>query len=138
MHCLMLPTLGCSKFAFTSSNVENYQCDQIGKFIGLQATFQSLWQHLVCPNLPQAIFVKMSKSLIFLGSEIIFGQLLQTIGNFLLVTLLSQEINSILPAPVFHFYIGSRTVFTFTYVGLNRVSLEIKVLFALSQITLSS
>ena len=44
------------------------QCDQIGRFIGLWATFQSLWQKLICPNLPhsQAIFVKVSKSLIFL------------------------------------------------------------------------
>ena len=27
------------------------QCDQIGQFIGLRATFQSLWQQLFCPNL---------------------------------------------------------------------------------------
>ena len=27
------------------------QCDQIGRFIGLWATFQSLWQQLICPNL---------------------------------------------------------------------------------------
>ena len=42
-------------------------CDQIGRFIGLRATFQSLWQQSVCPNLPhsQAIFVNVSKSLIF-------------------------------------------------------------------------
>ena len=44
------------------------QCDQIGRFIGLWATFQSLWQQLICPNLlhSYAIFVKVSKSLIFL------------------------------------------------------------------------
>ena len=44
------------------------QCDQIGRFIGLWATLQSLWQQLICPHLPHstAIFVKVSKSLIFL------------------------------------------------------------------------
>ena len=44
------------------------QCDQIGPFIGLWATFQSLWQQLICPNLPHSwsIFVKVSKSFIFL------------------------------------------------------------------------
>ena len=30
------------------------QCDQIGRFIGLWAPFQSLWQHLVGPNLPHS------------------------------------------------------------------------------------
>ena len=44
------------------------QCDQIGRFLGLWATFLSLWQQLVCPNLPhsQTILVKVSKCLIFL------------------------------------------------------------------------
>ena len=44
------------------------QSDQTGRFIGLWATFQSLWQNFICPNLlySQAIFVKMPKSLIFL------------------------------------------------------------------------
>ena len=28
------------------------QSDQIWRFIGLLATFQSLWQQLICPNLP--------------------------------------------------------------------------------------
>ena len=44
------------------------QCDQIGQFIGLRATFKSLWQQLICPNLPnfKSIFVNVSKSLIFL------------------------------------------------------------------------
>ena len=46
----------------------HYQCDQIGRFIGLGATFQSLRPQLICPNLlhSKAIFVKVSKSLIFL------------------------------------------------------------------------
>ena len=62
-------------------NVERKQCDQIGRFIGLWVTFQSLRPH----NLP--------KSPSFLGkicnfsSEIIFGQLLWTFGDFLPVTL---------------------------------------------------
>ena len=30
---------------------ERNQCDQIGRFDGLWATFQSLWQQLSCPNL---------------------------------------------------------------------------------------
>ena len=44
------------------------QCDQIGWFIGLRATFQCLWQQLFCPNLShsQAILVKLSKSFILL------------------------------------------------------------------------
>ena len=27
------------------------QCDQIGQFFGFWATFKSLWQQLICPNL---------------------------------------------------------------------------------------
>ena len=44
------------------------QCDQIGRLIGLWATFLSLWLQLVCPNLShsQAIFVKVLKCIIFL------------------------------------------------------------------------
>ena len=44
------------------------QWDQIGRFIGLWANFQSLWQQLICPNLQHSwvIFVKVSKSFIFL------------------------------------------------------------------------
>ena len=61
-----LPVFCCCWWSF--DGVFRWQCDQIGQFIGLWATFQSLWQQLVCPNLPhsQAIFVKVSKSLIFL------------------------------------------------------------------------
>ena len=45
-----------------------HQYDQILLFIVLWATFLSLWQQLICPNLPhsQAIFVKVLKSIIFL------------------------------------------------------------------------
>ena len=44
------------------------QCDQIGRFIRLWPTFQSLWPQLICSNLLHswAIFVKVSKCLIFL------------------------------------------------------------------------
>ena len=44
------------------------QCDQIGWFIGLWATFESLWQQLFSPTLPHswAIFVKVTKYIIFL------------------------------------------------------------------------
>ena len=43
------------------------QCDQFGQFIALWITFQSLWYQLFCQNCPhfKAIFVKLSKSLIF-------------------------------------------------------------------------
>ena len=49
-----------NKFCF---NIEFYdskwryshqQCDQTGQFIGLWATFKSLWQQLICPNLPRS------------------------------------------------------------------------------------
>ena len=64
-------------FSFSHSVCTPHQCDQIGQFIGLDATFQSLWQHLVCPNLThsEAIFIEVSKSLSFYN-EIMFGQLL--------------------------------------------------------------
>ena len=57
--------------------VPSFQCDQIKQFIGLLATFQSLWQQLVCPNLPHslAIFVKVSKCFIFLVESFL--------GNFI-------------------------------------------------------
>ena len=44
------------------------QCDQIGQFISLWVTFQSLCQQLFCQNHPHflAIFVKRSKSFMFL------------------------------------------------------------------------
>ena len=53
---------------YTRQNMAMEQCDQIGRFIGLWGTFQSLRQQLICPNLihSQVIFVKVSKSLIFL------------------------------------------------------------------------
>ena len=61
-------TLSYLKMNKVISNQEvGCQCDQIGRLIGLWATFQSLWYQLICPNLPhsQANFGKMSKSFIF-------------------------------------------------------------------------
>ena len=52
----------------TDGQVGGAQCDQIGRFISLWATFQSQWQQFYCPNCPHflAIFVNVSKSFIFL------------------------------------------------------------------------
>ena len=36
------------------ANVAFIQCNQIWRFIGLWATFQSLGQQLICPNLPHS------------------------------------------------------------------------------------
>ena len=46
---------------FDASDGNDIQCDQIGRIIKLWATFKSLLQQLICPNLPhsQAIFVKV-------------------------------------------------------------------------------
>ena len=58
------------------NTVDSKQCDQIGRFIGLGATFASLWQQLIYANLPHslAIFVNVSKSIIFLVKSLL--------GNF--------------------------------------------------------
>ena len=65
------------------------QCDLFGRFIGLWATFQILWQHLVCHKSPTLLgnFCKGVKIFNFCN-EIIFGHILLTFGNFLLVTLI--------------------------------------------------
>ena len=80
----------------TNNSINNcfsasFQCDQVGQYFGLWATFESLWQQLICPNLPHSSpflgnFCKGVK-IIYFSSETIFGQLLQTFGNFYLVTL---------------------------------------------------
>ena len=48
------PTLKqCSmRTCFITQPLTLEQCDQIGRFIGLWATFEGLWQQLICPNLP--------------------------------------------------------------------------------------
>ena len=58
-------------------NNSSYQCDQIGLFITLWATFQSPWQQLFCPNCQhiQAIFVNLSKSFILLATFIEIWQI---------------------------------------------------------------
>ena len=73
---------------FQVATLGREQCDQIGRFFAFWASIQSRWQQLFYPNHPHcwAIFVKVSNSFIF-SSEIIFGQLLQTFDDFLLVTL---------------------------------------------------
>ena len=57
-------------------NDHPFQCDQIGRFIALWATFQSLWQQLFCPNHPHfyTIFCKGFKNFIFLVNSFL--------GNF--------------------------------------------------------
>ena len=46
----LLPILNIG--LLVSASVLICQCDQIGRFIALWATFQSLWQQLFCPNNP--------------------------------------------------------------------------------------
>ena len=95
------------------------QCDQIGRFIGLWATFQSLWQQLVCPNHPhsQAIFVNVSKSFIFLVKSFL--------GNFLLVTLILTHNLNILSPSDFHSvsaFLLSRTLQKIDYSDLAKIN----------------
>ena len=49
---------------YFNSGIPVDQCDKIGRFIELWATFQSLWQQIICPF--GQIFLKVSKSIIFL------------------------------------------------------------------------
>ena len=65
------------------------QCDLIGQFIALWATFQSLWQQLFYPNRPFLFLGNFCKgvNIFHFSSEFIFGQLLETLCNFFLVTL---------------------------------------------------
>ena len=53
---------------FQSVELTSLQRVQIGQFIALWATFQSLYQQFICPNLPhsQTIFVNLSKYILFL------------------------------------------------------------------------
>ena len=54
--------------------VDYFQCDQIGRFITLWATFQSPWKQLFCPKCQQ-ILSNFCKIFHF-TSKILFGQLL--------------------------------------------------------------
>ena len=60
------------------------QCDQIGRFIGLWATFNSFWQKLISPKLPnsQAIFCK-GVTIYHFSSEIILGNFCRLLAIFL-------------------------------------------------------
>ena len=49
---------------------------QIAWFIGLWATFYSLWQQLICPNLQHLRQFFKGVKIYHFSSEIIFGQLL--------------------------------------------------------------
>ena len=71
----------------------SHGCDQMGRFITLWATFQSMWQQLFCPNCLHIFgnfckFVKIFHS----TSKILFGRLLWTFGNFSQVTLMGRYI----------------------------------------------
>ena len=73
-------------------NLPTYQCDQIWRFIGLWATFQNLWQKLIGPNLSHFVGnYCVGVKIYHFSSEIIFGQLLLTLGDFSLVTLLTNS-----------------------------------------------
>ena len=54
----MLWSVSClrhwSQYLIRTEKVDWIQCDQIGRFIGLWATFKSLCQQLACPNLPHS------------------------------------------------------------------------------------
>ena len=65
------------------------QCDQIGQFITIWATFQSSWQQLFCHKSPTFLGNFCNGVKIFnFTSKILFWQLLWTLGDFLLVTLM--------------------------------------------------
>ena len=66
--CLSKMLLERIKMNQEMQGLVHIQCDQIGWFNGLLASFQSLCQQLICPNLPhsKAILVKVSKSIILL------------------------------------------------------------------------
>ena len=72
--------------------VSRQRCDQIGQFIILWIIFQSPGQKLFCPN-RQHILGNLCKGveIFHFIREILFGQLLQTFGDFLLVTLVNSR-----------------------------------------------
>ena len=69
-----------------------HQCDQIGRFIRLWATFQRLCATINLPKSPTFLSNFCNGVKIFnYSSEIIFGQLLQRFGDLFLVTLLPPQ-----------------------------------------------
>ena len=68
------------------------QCDQIGRFIALWATFPSLWQQLFWSNQVHfKQFFKLSKSFILLG-KLFLGNFYGHLAIILLVTLVIQKL----------------------------------------------
>ena len=59
-------------------------CDQIGRFIGLWASFQSLWQQLVCPKLPHSEAIFKGVKMYHFSCEIIFRHLAIVSGHTLM------------------------------------------------------
>jgi len=68
------------------------QCDHIGRFIALLGNFSKPMATIIPTFLGN--FRKGDKTIQF-SSEIIFGQLLQTFGDFLLVTLFVNDTSQI-------------------------------------------
>ena len=71
------------------------QCDQIGRFFALWATIQTPVATNILPKLPTLLgnFCKGVK-IIHFSIAIIFGQLLQTFGDFYLVTLVGNQLHN--------------------------------------------
>ena len=64
------------------------QCDQIGRFFGLLGNFSKPLATIILPKSP-TLLGNFCKGVKILSSEVIFGQLLQAFGDFLLVTLVA-------------------------------------------------
>ena len=81
------------------------QCDQIGRLIGIWGNFSKPVATISLPKSPTLVgkFCKVVKIFNF-SSEIIFGQLLSTFGNFLLVTLLREPLP---PSDIFSNFLHS-------------------------------
>ena len=77
---VMLPLICFARNNIFHFSIIQTQCDQIGQFIALWATFQSLWRQLFCPNHPH--FRQLLSKIFNFSSGIIFGQLLSTLGDF--------------------------------------------------------
>ena len=104
----MIRILNCGSYEIISAFVRSHprgkelkigghQCDQIWRFIILWATFQSPGQQLFCQNRQHILgnFCKGVKIFHF-TREILFGQLLQTFGDFLLVTLVATTTTKVI------------------------------------------
>ena len=65
-HCYH--SIICERHVWSIAINDDTSKTRLGDLLDFWATFQSIWQQLFCPNLPQSkeFFVKVSKSLIFL------------------------------------------------------------------------